>query len=71
MWDRIILFGLLMFAVTCCATLADTTPHHDTLQDAKPYEPLGAGMRARNAKYSTQCTGTVAQRRACWLEMPL
>lgn len=69
MYDRAVLFVLIVSLFWWQLFTAEP-PKPDPSSSVSAPDPVGASMRARNEKYAL-CTGTVAQRRACWLKIPL
>jgi hypothetical protein len=69
--DRVFIFvALLAWALYLSATVGmrdDPPPSLPT----HVYDPIGTAMRQRNERAEVECTGTVGDRRACWLQMKL
>jgi hypothetical protein len=73
MREEIIIALLCAFGFTWCAVQAadsDVRNGRTSTLEA-PSGAIGEAMRRRNDDARKACTGTVAQRRACWLEFQL
>lgn len=69
--DRLFIFiALSAYALYVSATIGtrDSAP---ASMPVHVVESIGAAMRERNQRALDVCTGTVAERRACWLAWPL
>ncbi len=70
MREEILIAVMCAFGFTWCAVqAADTDAAHGRTSTLEaPSGAMGEAMRRRNDDARLACKGTVAQRRACWLE---